>query len=137
MNDLCHGFQEHGDFIYIGIIQSSAAGHPLFLHRTGGNKLSWDDNTQSYFTTHVSAPISSIQANSFVYRMLAASGHLNANETRLVQQSHHGSNYPPILVAPIQSLSRPVCRILSEISILLYKEIYDWIREDQENVHET
>ena len=112
--------QGQGDYVYVGIIQSSTTGRPLFLHRSGGSKLSWETDSQPHFTTHISAPITSHQAGDFLWNMLAASGHLEANKTRLVPHAPVEADYPPVTVAPIKSLDRHVCVMLGEASRTAY-----------------
>ena len=102
--------QDTGDYMHLGMIQSSASGHPLFMHRTGAGagadnpKFTW--TVEPHYVTHVTEPITAEQARKLEVKQ-AGCYSLKVNDTSLVEDLQaSAADDEKIAVASVEALAQ-------------------------------
>ena len=117
--------QGTGDYVHLGILQSSSKGHPLFMHRAGGDKYNW--NSEPHHVTHVTGPITPTQAQ--MMEIKACCYTLEASKARVVMDLEDGVvEDEKIAVASTDALDQYTQTMLDSHIRRAYDCVSNWSR---------
>ena len=110
--------------MHIGMLQSSAGGHPLFMHRAGADKFEWV--FEPHYVTHVTGPITPEQAQKLKVNS-AQRMYLKAREAELVADlQDDAGDAEKIAVALLKALDQHTQDLLGVQTKRAYECISSW-----------